>query len=53
MIGLRILGLCLFYWIYFYEFDELLFGKIMEIDKFIVYVEKLDYIIFCMGYCVV
>ncbi|MCB5080812.1 ribonuclease Z [Streptococcus mutans] len=41
------------YHIHFHEFDAKHLGKILETDKFMVYAEKLDHTIFCVGYRVV
>ena len=48
--SLRLSGARLPYRIHFHEFDENSLGKIMETDKFVVYAEKLDHTIFCIGY---
>lgn len=48
--SLRLSGVRLSYRIQFHEFDEHNLGKIMETDKFVVYAEKLDHTIFCLGY---
>lgn len=48
--SLRLSGARLPYRIHFHEFDENSLGKVMETDKFVVYAEKLDHTIFCIGY---
>lgn len=48
--SLRSSGSHLPYHIHFHEFDENTDGKILETDKFIVFAEKLDHTIFCLGY---
>lgn len=50
MSSLRLSGARLPYRIHFHEFDENSLGKVMETDKFVVYAEKLDHTIFCIGY---
>lgn len=50
MTSLRNSGSRLPYRIHFHEFDQDHLGKIMETDKFVVYAEKLDHTIFCVGY---
>ena len=41
------------YRIHFHEFGENQLGKVMETDKFIVYTDKLDHSVFCLGYRVI
>lgn len=53
MTSLKLTGSRLPYHINFFEFDDKQLGKIMETDKFVVYSEKLDHGVFCMGYRVV
>lgn len=53
MTSLRVTGSRLPYRINFHEIDEDSLGKIMETEKFEVYVDQLDHSIFCLGYRVV
>lgn len=48
--SLRVTGSRLPYRIHFHEIDESSLGKIMETDKFVIYADKLDHTIFCLGY---
>ncbi|MGT2866222.1 ribonuclease Z [Streptococcus fryi] len=50
---LRITGTRLPYRITYHEFDENSLGKLLETDKFMVYAEKLDHSVFCVGYRVI
>lgn len=50
---LRITGTRLPYHITYHEFDENSLGKLLETDKFMVYAEKLDHSVFCVGYRVI
>ncbi|MEY8699802.1 ribonuclease Z [Streptococcus ferus] len=51
--SLRASGARLPYQITFHEFTEKNLGKILETDHFMVYAEKLDHSIFCVGYRVI
>lgn len=51
--SLKMSGSRLPYRINFHEFDEHSLGKIMETDKFLVYADKLDHSIFCVGYRII
>lgn len=51
--SLKVSGTRLPYRLHFHEFDEKNLGKIVENDKFVVYAEKLDHTIFCVGYRII
>ncbi|MGT2907174.1 ribonuclease Z [Streptococcus dentiloxodontae] len=53
MTSLRVTGSRLPYHIHFVELNDKNLGKIAETDKFMVYADKLDHTIFCLGYRII